>query len=296
MQDTSAVSSSTPGYEAPETLADALSALQRYGEDAKVVAGGQSLLVFLRQGLIAPEVLVSLKRIPELRSISSSSEGMRIGAMVTQAELERSEPVREQYTALAEAASVVASVQVRNQGTIGGNLCHADSTADPPAALIALGATLEIAGPDGSRPAPVEEFILDFWEVDLQQGEVLAQIVLPPPTPGAASAYLKHRLREVDTALVGAAAWVQLDDARSRVRDARVGLTGVGARPIRAVEAEQALREGSVSDELLARSADEAAAHCEPLDDTEASAWYRREMVRTMVRRALALAIARARG
>jgi carbon-monoxide dehydrogenase medium subunit len=287
---------STTRYEAPETIADVLSLLQRYGDEAKLVAGGQSLMVFLRRGLIVPEVLIGLKRVQELRRSSfSETDGMQIGAMVTQAEIERSDVIREHYTALSEAAAVVASVQVRNQGTLGGNLCHADPTADPPAVLIALGATIEITAPDGSRSVPAEAFFQDYMEVDLRDGEVVTRIMLPPPAPSSGSAYLKHRVRQVDTAIAGAATWVRLNDAGSHIRDARIGLSGVGTTPLRAGEAEGALRDAPISDELLARAAEAAAADCDPLDDTEGSEWYRREMVRTLVRRSLAISLARAR-
>ena len=189
MQATSPGANGAVDYVAPETLSEALRILHQHGEVAKVLAGGQSLLVFLREGLIAPRVLVSLKRVQELRALSFSvADGMHIGAMVTQAEIERAQPVRDHYTALSEAASVVATVQVRNQGTIGGNLCHADPTADPPAALIALGARLEIAGRDGLRTLPVEEFFRDYMDVDLKAGEVLTRIVLPPPVRNSSSA------------------------------------------------------------------------------------------------------------
>lgn len=287
----------TTRYEAPETMAEVLSLLQRHGDEAKLVAGGQSLMVFLRRGLLVPDLLIGLKRVQELRQSSfSQTDGMRIGAMVTQAELERSEVVREHYTALSEAAAVVASVQVRNQGTLGGNLCHADPTADPPAVLIALGATIEIVGPDGSRAVPAEAFFQDYMEVDLRDGEVVTRITLPPPAPASGSAYLKHRLRQVDTAIAGAATWVRLGDSGARILDARIGLSGVGTTPVRAEQAEGVLRDAPVSDELLVRAAEAAAADCDPLDDTEGSEWYRREMVRTLVRRALARSLARAGG
>jgi carbon-monoxide dehydrogenase medium subunit len=281
-------------YVAPETLGEALRILHQHGEAAKVLAGGQSLLVFLREGLIAPRVLVGLRRVQELRALSFSvADGMHIGAMVTQAEIERAQPVRDYYRALSEAASVVATVQVRNQGTIGGNLCHADPTADPPAALIALGARLEIAGLDGRRTLPVEEFFRDYMDVDPRADEVLTRIVLPPPVRNSSSAYLKHRVRHVDTALVGAAAWLQLDDTASRVLDVRIGLAGAGATPLRAREAEQVLRGAPLSHGTLAQCADAAASGCDPLDDTEASAWYRCEMVRTLVQRVLTVCLAR---
>jgi carbon-monoxide dehydrogenase medium subunit len=132
-------------------------------------------------------------------------------------------------------------------------------------------------------------------EVDLRDGEVVTRIMLPPPAPSSGSAYLKHRVRQVDTAIAGAATWVRLNDAGSHIGDARIGLSGVGTTPLRAGEAEGALRDAPISDELLARAAEAAAADCDPLDDTEGSEWYRREMVRTLVRRSLAISLARAR-
>jgi len=289
------VQETVTGYEAPETLDGAVSVLQQHGGDAKVLAGGQSLLVLLQQGLLAPSVLVSLKRVLELRSISfSPSDGMQIGAMVTQAELERSDVVREHYAALGEAAAVVAGVQIRNQGTLGGNICHADPTADPPAALIALGATLELVGPAGKRMLPVEDFFRYFLEVDLADAEVLARVLLPPPAPRHGSAYLKHRLRHGDRAIAGVAAWVQLAKDRLRIESIRIGLSGAGSTPLRPVPAEQLVRGHPASEELLAACGEAAAAACEPLDDTEASAWYRREMVRVLVPRALSISLRRA--
>jgi carbon-monoxide dehydrogenase medium subunit len=130
-------------------------------------------------------------------------------------------------------------------------------------------------------------------DVDLRADEVLTRIVLPPPVRNSSSAYLKHRVRHVDTALVGAAAWLQLDDTASLVQDVRIGLAGAGATPLRAREAEQVLRGSPLSHGTLAHCADAAAAGCDPLDDTEASAWYRREMVRTLVQRVLATCVAR---
>jgi carbon-monoxide dehydrogenase medium subunit len=159
--------------------------------------------------------------------------------------------------------------------------------------LIALGARLEIAGLDGRRTLPVEGFFRDYMDVDLKADEVLTRIVLPPPVRNSSSAYLKHRVRHVDTALVGAAAWLQLDDTASLVQDVRIGLAGAGATPLRALEAEQVLRGAPLSHGKLARCAAAAAAGCDPLDDTEASAWYRREMVRTLVQRVLTMCLAR---
>jgi aerobic carbon-monoxide dehydrogenase medium subunit len=283
-------------YTAPTTVGDLVRLLSEYGARAKVLAGGQSLLVLLRQGLISPDLLVSLRHVNELRDISCSpTEGADIGAAVTQARLETDQNLWSHYTALAEAASVVATRQVRSLGTLGGNLCHADPTADPPAALIALGAQVEAVGPRGTRRIPVDAFFKDFMEVDLAPDEVLTRVVLPPPTLRSGSAYLKYRVREVDTALIGVAVWLQLSDSPDRIRDARIGLAAAGPTPLRSPAAEEVLRGAPATRESLVSAADAAAASCEPLSDTEATDWYRRQMVRVFVLRAGERALERAR-
>jgi len=281
----------------PDSLQEVVDLLAHHQDEAKVLAGGQSLLVLLRQGLVRPSVLVSLRNIHELRrlSFSTADAGCQIGAGVTQTVLERDPTVRIHYAALADAAGVVATRQVRNRGTLGGNLCHADPTADPPAALIALAAELEIAAAHGTRRVVTEDFFRDFMEVDLEPDEVLARVLLPAPVRSSGSAYLKHRLREVDTALVGVGVWVQVDDAGQTIADARVGLAGCGATPLRSRAAEALLRGAEVTPDTLAQAATAASEACEPLSDTEASDWYRREMVRVFVQRAAARAIERAR-
>ncbi len=286
----------TVAYAAPETLAEVIDLLAQHQDAAKLLAGGQSLLVLLRQALVTPALLVSVRRVAELRAVSfSPAEGLCLGALITQTQLERMEVARTYYTALAEAASVVATRQVRNLGTLGGNLCHADPTADPPAALIALGARLEIVGPRGVRQTPVEAFFRDFMEVDLAADEVLVRVRLPAPVPASGSAYEKYRLRQVDTALVGAAVWLQVDETGEAIRDARIGLAAAGPTPVRSLAAEDALRGARAIPESLARAADVAAQASDPLSDTEASGRYRRQMVRVFVERAGARALDRAR-
>lgn len=282
-------------YAAPRTLADVLDLLARYQDDAKLLAGGQSLLVLVRQGLVRPAVLISLRKVAELRTTTFSEQaGLSIGAATTQAQLERMEVLRTHYSALAEAAGLVATTQVRTLGTLGGNLCHADPTADPPAALIALGARLEIVGPAAQREVAIDEFFRDFMDVDLAPDEILVRVTLPPPAAASGSAYEKHRLRPVDTALIGAAVWIQIDPADGTIRDARVGLAAAGPTPLRSHAAEDALRGAAAEPLSLGRAAAAAAETCAPLSDTEASEWYRRRMVRVFVERAGRRALERA--
>lgn len=287
---------SAVSYAAPATVDEAL-ALLAESDDAKLVAGGQSLFVFLRQGLLQPSLLIGLKAIPDLRRLDAGEDGgLVIGAMVTQQQLAASPLVAERFPALAEAAIAVASPPVRRQGTVGGNLCHADPTSDPPAALIALGADVEIASSAGRRRIPVEELFVDYMETALQDGEVLVAIHLPTPATRSGAAYEKHRIRGVDTALVGAGVALAVSDDGQTIEAARIGLAGAGVTPVRASGAEAALTGAAATPEAIAEAARIAAEECEPLSDTEGSEWYRREMVAVFVRRAAERALARARG
>jgi carbon-monoxide dehydrogenase medium subunit len=279
---------------APPNVEVALALLAEHGAGAKVLAGGQSLLVLLRMGLISPKCLISLQHIPGLKLIAASAgEGTRLGAAITQHQLANDLQIRSRFPALAEAAAAVASPQVRRLGTIGGNLCHADPTADPPAALIALGAEVEIQSVEGRRRLPVEELFVDYMETALSPDELLTSIHLPAAAPRSGSAYLKHRLRGVDTALVGVGVGLSLEEDGVTCRSVRIGLAGAGVTPIRAREAESALIGKSVTEATFADAGVAAAAECSPLEDTEASEWYRREMIDLFVRRAGLVALSR---
>lgn len=284
-------------YLAPTSVSEALALLAEYGDEAKIVAGGQSLLVFLRQGLLAPRWLIGLKQIPELARIDRTAEGgLIIGAMVTQHRLEHDPLVVAGYPALAEAAAAVSSPPIRRQGTIGGNLCHADPTGDPPAALIALGAEVEIASTQGRHRIPVEDLFADYMETVLAPDELLVAVHLPPLAPHSAAAYLKHRIRGVDTALVGAGVGLDLAEDGMTCIGARIGLVGAGVTPLRARAAEEALRGQVVTADTLAAAGKLASEESAPLSDTEGSEWYRREMVAVFVRRAGEIALTRAQG
>jgi len=284
-------------YLAPRTLDQALALLGEQGDEAKVVAGGQSLLVFLRQGLLTPRYLIGLKRIPELARLELTPDGgLTIGAMVTQYALETSPVVRERFPALAEAAAVIASPQVRRQGTLGGNLCHADPTGDPPAALIALGAEVELVRQGSSRRLPVADLFRDYMEPAIEADELLVVVHLPAPEPRSGAAYLKYRLRGVDTALVGVGVGLTLAADGRTCAAARIGLVGAGVTPLRVVAAEAELSGREPTDGVLQAAGEAAAAECSPLSDTEASEEYRRQMVKVFVRRAAERALQRARG
>lgn len=284
----------TTSYVAPGNVAEVVELLAA-SEDAKVVGGCQSLGVFLRQGLLEPELLVGLKRITELNEMAELPDGgLRIGAMVTQHTLETSDIVRLRYPALAEAAALIASPPVRQQGTIGGNLCHADPTGDPPAILIALGASLEVVSSEGTRRVPVEEFFVDYMETVLTPSEVLVAIHLPAPPANSGAAYLKHRVRGIDTALVAAGVALTIANDGQTIADARIGLAGASTTPLRARAAELVLVGQTLSADLFVAAGVAAATESDPLEDTEGSAWYRREMIARYVCRAAEAALQRA--
>jgi len=286
-----------PAAAYPTSVDEALALLAEHGEDAKILAGGQSLLVLLRLGLVSPSMLINLKRIPKLELIGGKVDGgVAIGSMATQLRVSHDPLIRQRYQALSEAAAVVASPAVRRLGTIGGNLCHADPTGDPPAALIALGAEVEIASAQGTRTVPVETLFADYMETSLAHDELLVSIKLPQVSERFGSAYLKHRMRGIDTALVGVGIGLELADDASTCSQVRIGLAGAAVTPLRAVEAENDLRGAVVRSPSIRDAAETAANESAPLDDTEGSEWYRREMVKVFVERALGTALARAQG
>lgn len=282
------------GVQTPESVDEAVALLTELEDEARVLAGGQSLLVLYRFGFVTPATFVSLRKVDELSAITPAADGgLRLGASVTQHRIIADPGIGQSYRALVEAARCVSSPQVRRRGTIGGNLCHADPTADPPAAAIALGALVEIANVAGRRLLPIEELFADYMETVLTPDELLTAIVLPPPP--TASVYLKHRLRGIDTAIVGVGIGLDLAGDGTTCESVRIGLAGAGTTPLRAAGAEAALTGIALTPETWANAGRIAAEECEPLDDTEATAWYRRQMVERFVQRAGILALARAR-
>jgi aerobic carbon-monoxide dehydrogenase medium subunit len=276
----------------PRTVEETLGLLTEYGDDAKLVAGGQSLMVLLHEGLVAPRVLIGLSAVSELAGITTDGEAM-IGALATHTQVLSNPGIRSSWPVLAEAEQAVSSVQIRNRGTLCGNLAHAYPTADPPAALLALDAVLTLRSPRGNRQVPAGEFALGPLTTVLEPAELITAVTLPPPPAGARYAYLKYALRPLDFAIVGVAVRLAVDP-EGRCRHVRIGLNGAASRPLRATEAEQILEGAPASTglaQLLAAAADAAAGQSEPLGEVFESSAYRREMVRVYVRRALERAL-----
>ena len=277
-------------YLRPRSVEETLGLLTEYGDDAKLVAGGQSLMVLLHEGLASPRVLIGLSAVPELEGITADGEA-RIGALATHTQVLSNPGIRASWPVLAEAERAVSSAQIRNRGTLCGNLAHAYPTADPPAALLALDALLTLRSPRGSRQVQAGEFALGPLTTILEPDELITAVTLPPPPAGARYAYLKYALRPLDFAILGVAVRLAVDP-EGRCRHVRIGLNGAASRPLRATEAERIL-EGAPAGAgaRLAAAADAAAGQSEPLGEVFESSAYRREMVRVYVRRALERAL-----
>jgi carbon-monoxide dehydrogenase medium subunit len=274
-------------YLQPDTLEEAISLLNEYGDDAKLMAGGQSIVLLMREGLVQPDVLVDLTKIKGLDTIQAdaSETAVEIGALATHRQVERSPVICQSFPVVPGAYQMLASVPVRNLGTLGGNLAHNAPGSDPPPLLIALDATVTMQGQGGERTLDVEEFGTGYFETALQSGEVLTKVRVPRMPPGSGLAYRKYAVRPMDMAIVGVAARVTL--AEGACCEIRIALSGVSASTMRARRAEAAL-EGQLFDEsAMAAAAAIAAEESDPLSDVHASAEYRRQLTVPAVRRAL---------
>jgi aerobic carbon-monoxide dehydrogenase medium subunit len=274
-------------YVVPDSLDEAIERLAA-DEDAVAIAGGTAFALLYRQGLIRPTSVVAIRHLPGLAGVEARGDGLWIGAAATHREIERSPDVRRSHPALAAAESQVATVRIRNQATLGGNLAHADPAHDPPSVLIALDAVAHLRGPGGSaRQVPLDAFFVDYLATVLEPGELIIGIEVPPMAAGTRAAYHKFLPRSADDyATVAVAVAVRLDDDR-RVAAARIALGAVGPTPIRATAAETALV-GTVPDAAaVAQAAELARDAVDPLDDARGSAAYKRDMTRVWVRRAL---------
>jgi carbon-monoxide dehydrogenase medium subunit len=280
-------------YHRPKTLAEATRLLQA-NKDAKLLAGGHSLLPAMKLRVAGPGTLVDIGAIEELSGITTDGAALRIGALTTHAAIAASAEVRERCPVLAEAAAEIGDVQVRNRGTIGGALAHADPAADFPTVVVALGATLAAAGTAGSREIPAESFFKDLFTTDLTSVEVLTAVRVPTYGKGTGGAYLKHRHPASNYAVVGVAALVTM--AGGKCEKARLVVGGATVNPVRAKAAEAALVGQAATDEVLgAVAAKVAEAIKDPLSDYYASGEFRTHLATVLTRRALAQAVARAK-
>jgi carbon-monoxide dehydrogenase medium subunit len=280
-------------YHAPRSLDDALRLVERHGDEAKLLAGGHSLLPLMKLRLASPRFIIDLGKIRGLSYIRAENGQISIGAMTTHALVESSALLLEKCPLLPETVAQIADVQVRNRGTIGGSLAHADPAADYPASVLALDAEIVALSSAGTRTIPATEFFVDLLTTQLRPGEILTEIRVPVLAARTGAAYQKLHQPASGFAIVGAAARVTLS-RNGKIEDVAVGITGLGAKAYRATAVERALRNKAISPKLLADAARHAARGVDPLSDIHASAEYRREMAAVYARRALERAIARA--
>lgn len=283
-------------YVPARSVSEAIALLEQHGDDAKILAGGHSLIPLLRYRLAGPAVLIDINRITDLEYIQETDGTLHIGALTREAALDSSSLVRDRYPILYETAANIADPVVRNWATIGGNIAHADPANDHPATMLALGALFVAKGPGGERFIVADEFFGDApFETTLQSHEILTEIRIPAPDARSGGAYFKLERKVGDYAIAGVAAYVRLD-ASGRVSYAGIGLTNVGPAPIKARTAEQALLGKPLDETAMRQAADLAAAASQPNSDTRGPAEYKRAMVHTLCTRALRKALARATG
>jgi len=274
----------------PVSISEALDLLRRHGDGALPLAGGTDLLVRIKKGLVRPRVLVNLKGIAALDGMRMEGGRVSLGPLVTLAAVAKSPVLREHVPVLVETAGRMASVQIRNLATVGGNIGNASPAADLGPPLAALDAAVQVSGAGGVREAKVADFLTGPGVCARAPDELITGVSVPACGPGERAVYLKYSLRRAhDIALVGVAVWLRLADGI--IEDCRIALGAVGPTVVRAREAENALRGASVAGVPLAEAGELAAAAARPIDDVRAKAAYRREITRVLVARALARAL-----
>jgi aerobic carbon-monoxide dehydrogenase medium subunit len=282
-------------YLAPRTLDEALRLIERHGDEAKLLAGGHSLLPLMKLRLSTPRYVIDIGRIKSLRSIREEDGHLVIGALATHHDVESSDLVLSSRPLLAETAAEIGDVQVRNRGTIGGSLAHGDPAADYPAAIVALKAEIVAATSTGERKIAAEDFFVDLLTTQLRPGEILTEVRIPAPRQPSGWAYRKLHQPASGFALAGVAVQLSLD-GNGKIESVAIGVTGVAVRAYRARAAETVLTGGKPGPKLLAAAAEKVTEGIEPLADLHASANYRRSVASVVARRALELAISRAGG
>jgi carbon-monoxide dehydrogenase medium subunit len=274
-------------YVAPTTVDDAVRSLAEAGEDAKVIAGGQSLLPVLRMRLAAPSKLIDLGRIPELRGVREDGDSLVIGAMTTHYDVQRDSLVREHALLLAMATDTVADPQVRHRGTFGGSLAHADPAGDLLAPALALDAIMVVSGMDGRREIDASSFFVDYFTTSMRPGEILVEVRVPKYT-GWSAHYEKFNRVAQAWSMVGVAAAIRTDGGS--IAEARVGLTNMASTPVRARGVEEALVGQPATPEVIRAAAEHAADGTSPTADANADVEYRQHLAKVLTGRAVAAA------
>ena len=281
-------------YLRPNNLPEAIAFLQQYGDDAKILSGGQSLIPMMKFRLARPGHLIDINRISGLSYIKEEGGYLKIGGLVREAELEDSPLIRQKYPILFDTSRVIADPQVRNMATLAGNLAHGDPANDHPATMLALGAEIVALGPQGERVIPVANFFITLFTTDLQHDEIVTEIRIPTPPANSGGAYLKLERKVGDFATAAVAAQVTVDPGGT-CQKAGIGLTNVGATPIKAAKAEESLLGKKLDETTISQAAQLAAEAAQPSADLRGPEEYKRGLVKELTRRALVRAYERAR-
>jgi carbon-monoxide dehydrogenase medium subunit len=282
-------------YFRPETVSEAIALLQKHGDGAKILSGGQSLIPMMKVRLARPEYIVDINRIANLQYVKEEGGFLKIGGLTRESDLEVSSLIRSKYPIILDTAAMIADPQVRNMATVGGNLAHGDPANDHPGTMLALEAEITATGQGGERTIPIKDFFLSVFTTALEHGEILTEIRIPIPPPGSGGAYFKLERKVGDFATVGVAAQVTLDGA-GVCRRAGIGLTNVGATPIKATRAESFLTGKKMDERQISQAAQLAAEDTQPSSDLRGSAEYKVSMVRELTKRALVRARERSAG
>lgn len=282
-------------YHSPASISEAAALLARYGDDAKVLSGGQSLIPLMKLRLASPQHLVDINRVPGLAYIKEDGGVLRIGALTRESDLDESDLIRTRYAILHDTSRVIADPLVRNLATVCGNLAHADPANDHPATMLALGAEVVAVGQRGERRIPVKAFFSGPFATALDAGEILTEIRIPVPPPRSGGAYLKLERKVGDFATAGVAVQVTLA-ANGTCERVGIGLTNVGPTPIKAGRAEAFLQGKRPDEGAITQAAKLAAEECQPTSDFRGPAEYKRDLVRVLTARALRKALTRAGG
>lgn len=273
-------------YSRATTVKETLNLLEKHKDDYKIICGGQSLLILMRQGLVAPENLIDIKKVQELSYIDfNPKKGLNIGATTTHREIEKSKIVKKHYPILIYMEENLASDQTRNWGTIGGNLCHGDPTGDPGPVFLALDASVKMANKERERTMPMEEFFIDYFETALEEGELLLEVQIPVIPPKTSVVYEKFNIIKNDQGVVSVAASITVDKNSNKCKDARVVLGGAASIPLRVKEAEQILIGRELSDSVLDKAGEKASKLADPVTDIHATEEYRRHLVKVLTKR-----------
>jgi carbon-monoxide dehydrogenase medium subunit len=280
-------------YLRPNTVPEAIAFLQQYGDDAKILSGGQSLIPMMKFRLARPSHLIDINRISGLSYIKEEGGYLKIGGLVREAELEDSPLIRQKYPILFDTSRVIADPQIRNRATLAGNLAHGDPANDHPATMMALGAKIVAIGPQGERVIPVESFFITLFTTDLQHDEIVTEIRIPAPPARSGGAYLKLERKVGDFATAAVAAQLTVDQ-EGTCQKAGIALTNVGAIPIKVSKGEEFLQGKKLDETNITQAAQLAAEAAQPSSDLRGPEEYKRGLVKELTRRALVRAYERA--